>query len=76
MKLTAKTAQALTNLRGNHDFQIFWEGVTEYQAEQLQACVNSEGNYLYRAQGAVRALRDLQEAYAEAPKTLDKYRGK
>lgn len=75
MKLTPKSAQALTNLRGNRDFQDFWEGVKEYEAEQLQVCVSSEGTHLHRAQGAVKALQNLQEWYAAAPSVLDKFKG-
>ena len=74
LKLTAKTAQALTNLRGNRDFDVFLEGVKEYEAEQVQLCVGSEGNNLYRAQGAVKAIQSLQQAFAEAPVTLEKFK--
>jgi endonuclease III-like uncharacterized protein len=76
LKLTAKSAQALTNLRGNRDFQAFLEDVKEYEAEQLQVCVSSEGVHLHRAQGAVKVLQNLQEWYADAPSILDKFKGK
>lgn len=72
MKLNEKTAQALTNLRGNRDFEVFLEGVKEYEANRQQACVDNDGTPLYRAQGEVKALQSLQKAFAEAPATLIK----
>lgn len=74
MKLNPQLAQALTNLRGNADFKVFLEGVKEYEVESQQACVTNDGLPLYRAQGATKALQFLQQMFAEAPVTLEKFK--
>ncbi len=73
MKLTAPLAQALTNLRGNRDFETFLEGVKEDERAFLQQCADGEGTILYRAQGGAKALQAVLKAYADAPNTLVKH---
>ena len=74
MKLTASTAQALTNLRGNRDFVAFMEGVKEYEAELTTRCVDGSGEAQLRAAGGVQVLRALGKSFADAPVTLQKFK--
>ena len=72
MKLTPEAAQALTNLRGNRDFEAFMKWVKEYELKETDTCVTAEGATLHRAQGAAKALRELPIAFKDAPDTLSK----
>lgn len=72
MKLSAEAAQALTNLRGNRDFEAVLKWVKEYELKETDTCVTAEGATLHRAQGAVKALRELPQAFKDAPETLKK----
>lgn len=74
MKLSPALAQALTNLRGNADFKVFWEGVKEYESDRTKACIDGEGAVQLRASGAVKALQALQDAFNNAPTTLEKFK--
>lgn len=74
MKLDAKQAQALVNLRGNHDFEVFLEGVKENVNGFLQECAEREGPSLHRSQGSAKALQALLKAFTDAPTTLDKFK--
>ena len=74
MKLTPQLSQALTNLRGNADFKVFMEGLKEYEADRQKACVDNDGLPLYRAQGAAKTLQSLQQWFADAPSTLEKFK--
>lgn len=75
-KLDVKTAQALTNLRANADFGQVLDWLTEQELKETDNCVSHEGTTLFRAQGAVTALRNVRKAYDEAPQTLEKFRSK
>ncbi len=74
MKLTATTAQALTNLRGNRDFEAFLAGMKEYEAELATRCVDGSGETQLRAAGGVQALRALTKAFTDAPTTVQKFK--
>jgi hypothetical protein len=74
VKLTAQLAQALTNLRGNRDFEVFLEGVKEDEREFLQRCADGDGTALYRAQGGAKALQTLLANFTAAPQTLEKHK--
>lgn len=72
-QLTPEAAQALTNLRGNRDFEAFLKWVKEYEDSEREKCVDGEGVVLHQAQGATKALRRIREAQTEAPATLNKF---
>lgn len=72
MRVERKLAEALSNLRGNRDFNTFTEALAENIGEHLLHCATHEGNDLYRAQGAVKALQAWQKEIHEAPATLEK----
>lgn len=72
MKLTPQTAQALTNLRSNRDFDIFLGGLKEYELELTTRCIDGSGETQLRAAGGVKALQAVKKAFDEAPKTLEK----
>lgn len=72
MKLTPEAAQALTNLRGNRDFEVVLKWLKEYELKETDTCVSAEGATLHRAQGAVKALREIPAALKDAPDTLKK----
>lgn len=74
MKLTPQLAQALTNLRGNRDFKIVLEGLEEHTKEESVRCEEGDGPVLYRAQGAVKALKWWTGTFDEAPVTLEKFK--
>jgi hypothetical protein len=72
LKLDRRAANALTNLRVNPAFGDLLTWLLEYEAKETRVCVEAEGNTLVRAQGAVRTLKRIREAYDEAPTTLHK----
>ncbi len=74
MKLSAQTAQALTNLRGNADFKAFLEGVKVYEDELATRCIDGSGEVQLRAAGGVQALRAVAKAFTDAPTTLQKFK--
>jgi hypothetical protein len=74
MKVMPKLAEALVNLRGNRDFQTVLEGFKEHESEEVTRCVEGDGAIQLRASGAVKALRFWEEAFRDAPATLDKFK--
>ncbi|MCK5318040.1 MAG: hypothetical protein KAJ55_09000 [Anaerolineales bacterium] len=74
MKLDERSALAFTNLRSSRDFSDFLTWLTEYEAKETQRCVDGDGAELHRAQGGVKVLQRIHEAYAEAPPLLEKFK--
>ncbi len=72
--MTAEIAQALTNLRGNRDFEAVLKGIAEHEKEATQQCVDGEGSVQLRASGAVKALQWWKNAFASAPADLEKFK--
>lgn len=72
MKVTPEVAQALSNLRGNPDFQTVLKWVRESGSKEQEKCVDADGLVLYRAQGSAKTLRDFSQAFDDAPDTLKK----
>lgn len=72
MKLTPEAAQAFTNLRGNRDFEVVLKWLKEYELKQTDLCVTTEGAALHRAQGGAQVLREIPQAFKDAPETLKK----
>lgn len=70
----AKVFQALTNLRGNGDFNTFVEALKAAEMESLLTCRMGEGAPLHRAQGSSQTLRELLDTIAQAPTTLEKFK--
>lgn len=74
IKLTDKAAQALTNLRGNRDFDDFKEWLKEHEAKEIQRSLDLDGVQCARAQGAVKLLQEIADAIAAAPDTVNKFK--
>lgn len=72
MKVSAALAVALTNLRGNRDFEAFLGGLKEYESELTTRCVDGSGETQLRAAGGVKALQAVRKAFDDAPTTLNK----
>ena len=72
MKVTPALAVALTNLRGNRDFEAVLGGLKEYEAELTIRCVDGSGETQLRAAGGVKALQAVRKAFDDAPATLNK----
>jgi len=72
LKLNEEVAQALTNLRASEDFGRVLKWVAEYTDKETETCILQDGLLLYRAQGAVEALRSFMRSYAEAPQLVEK----
>jgi hypothetical protein len=70
---TKKQAEALSNLRSNADFDVVLGMLSEYRAEQLEKLAKTVGEpSLYRLQGAIHAVVEIQAAYASAPDMIHK----
>jgi hypothetical protein len=74
--LDGHTLQALTNLRASPDFGRVLEWLKQYEAKETQTCVDGDGGVLQRAQGAVKTLQAIREAYDDAPNQLNKLKSK
>ena len=74
IKLTDKAAQALTNLRGNRDFEEVLEWLKEHETKETQRSLDLDGVSCARAQGAVKLLQAVREAIAEAPNTTNRFK--
>ncbi len=74
MKLDAKAALALTNLRASADFRSLIEWLKEDEKVELQRCVDLDGVALHRSQGAAKKLQQLFDAYLQAPSVIEKIR--
>lgn len=74
IKLTDKAAQALSNLRGNRDFDDVMEWLKEHEAKETQRSLDLDGVQCARAQGAVKLLQEIKAAIAEAPQTMNKFK--
>lgn len=72
MKVTPKILEALVNLRGNRDFAVVLEGLSEHRAEEVERCVDGEGAVQLRASGAAKCLKWWLDQYRDAPMTLEK----
>lgn len=66
----------MIRLRGNPDFSIFKEVVQGYVDENVAQLIKTEGNQMYRSQGAVIALTAVIHEFESAPETAMKYQGK
>ena len=73
IKQTPDVAQALVNLRGNKDFQVFLKWLEASEAKDTQLCVEADGLKLYQSQGSVKTLQAIAKAEAEAPDLLKKF---
>ncbi len=70
---TKKHAEALTNLRSNADFDVVLGMLSEYRAEQLEKLAKTVGEpSLYRLQGAIHVVTEIQDACAKAPDMIPK----
>jgi hypothetical protein len=77
LNLTAKQLEAVVRLRGNADFTVFMEVVREHERGHNERLVGAtETPHVFRAQGAVGALRMLAETVDTAPETIRKLAGK
>ena len=73
MKLSLKQAAALSNLRGNTDFDEFIQLLKEYEAEMTDRVIMCNDHAtIARAQGSVAILRDLKHLITSAPEVLSK----
>lgn len=72
IKLTDKAAQAITNLRGNTDFEAVKEWLKEHEVKETQRSLDLDGVSCARAQGAVKLLQSIAESIASAPETTNK----
>ena len=77
MKLTAQQVDALVRLRANADFAIFQDIVREHQRQLLARLTQATDTAtIFRSQGGLTATGEMLTAYAEAPDTMDKLKGK
>lgn len=67
MKLDARTAVSLTNLRGSQEFKVFVEWLRETAAAETRACMTGDGAELYRQQGRANFADALVSAIDQAP---------
>ena len=74
MQLTPNASQALTNLRVSGDFKVFMEWVAENESKEVDRALNTDGTQCYRAQGGAKVLKELREAFENAPDVLQKFR--
>jgi hypothetical protein len=74
VKATPEVAQALSNLRGNPDFQTVLKWVRDAESKEQEKCVDSDGLVLYRAQGSAKTLRAFTETFDGAPDLLKKFK--
>ena len=74
IKVTAQLAEALVNLRGNRDFEIFVKSLQEHIAVTTRQALDSDGTVQTRAAGATRVMEQWVEEIAKAPQTFDKFR--
>lgn len=72
MKPSPQMVQAMMNLRGNRDFDVFLGGLKEYEVELTTRCIDGAGEVQLRAAGGVQALKAIKFAFDAAPKTFEK----
>lgn len=75
MKATPELAQALTNLRPNHDFEVVLEAFARARQEARDKCETfTDGPLLNRAQGEATFLKDFFKLNENAPKDLELFK--
>ena len=72
MKLDRKLCEAIETLRPHPAFETLQNAIREDVKEAYEATGTAEGTPLFRAQGKIKALRDLLEAFEKARELLDK----
>jgi hypothetical protein len=72
LKLTKDAAQALTNLRGNPDFDKVLKWLAETREQCRDKLEKTEGPQLHREQGRSTLISEFFSAVREAPTTTDK----
>lgn len=71
-KIEPEVAQALVSLRGNPSFSSVLNWIERSVEKDKNTCVDAEGVTLHRAQGSAKTLREILDAFAEAPLVLQK----
>lgn len=74
-RLDEKTLRSLCNLEKNEDFKVIIDWFLDSLAEETdQVCKSESSVVVYRAQGAIRTLKDFCEAAAEPRELAGKLR--
>lgn len=77
MKPTPELAQALTNLRSNHDFEVVLAAFARAREVARDQCETLPADEkLYRAQGEAAFLKSFFKLNEAAPKDLDLFKRK
>ncbi len=74
MKHTKESAQALTNLRGNPEFNHVLKWLKENREKARDVCCTADGPTLFRAQGEANALDAFIKSFEKAPATTEKFK--
>jgi hypothetical protein len=75
LKSSPELAQALTNLRPNHDFEVVLEAFARARQEARDTCESSLDDTLRsRAQGEALFLKEFLKLNEAAPTDLDKFK--
>lgn len=72
MKLTKELSEALTGLRESRNFKVFLDALMEDEKAETTRSLSLDGPACHRAQGAVLKIREIADAYENAPAAFEK----